>query len=156
MTELFKLIFKLKFKELFFYPTENGFIKFFRYCFIGGIAFVADYFVFAAASLVLPDNSLSIAVATVLGFIFGLITNFGLSKLFVFTETASTESSAAEFLIYAAIGVVGCGLTVLLMLLAVNILNINKYAAKIIVQVIVLVYNYMTRKILLYSGGKKL
>lgn len=154
MAELFKLIFKLKFKEIFFSPTENGFIKFFRYCFIGGIAFVVDYFVFAVSTLVLPDNSLGIASATVLGFIFGLITNFGLSKLFVFTEEARTKSSAAEFLIYAAIGVVGCGLTVLLMLLAVNVLNINKYAAKIIVQVIVLVYNYMTRKILLYSGGK--
>lgn len=152
MKELLELCFKFKFRELFYSPTENEFIKFFRYCFIGGIAFVVDYGVFAAVSFPLPDTSLSIAFATVMGFIFGLITNFALSKLVVFTQKANTNSTAAEFLAYAVIGVVGCGLTVILMLIAVKF--INKYIAKAVVQIIVLFYNYITRKILLYSGGK--
>ncbi|MCD8238058.1 MAG: GtrA family protein [Clostridiales bacterium] len=152
MKELLELCFKLKFRELFYLPTENEFIKFFRYCFIGGIAFVVDYGVFAAVSFPLPDTSLSIAFATVMGFIFGLITNFALSKLVVFTQRANTNSTAAEFFVYAVIGVIGCGLTVILMLIAVKFMN--KYIAKAVVQIIILFYNYITRKVLLYSGGK--
>ena len=43
MKELFQLALKLDFKNsIFFKPTENGLIKFFRYAFVGGIAFVVD------------------------------------------------------------------------------------------------------------------
>ena len=38
MKELFMLIKRLDFKGLFFSKTDNAFIQFFRYCFVGGIA----------------------------------------------------------------------------------------------------------------------
>ena len=148
MKELIDLILKFRLKELFFKPTENGLIKFFRYCFVGGIAFVVDYGVFVLFSLLLGEGSISVAVSTVMGFIFGLITNFALSKLFVFTEKANTKNMAGEFLAYGIIGVVGCVINVALMLIFVKF--INRYAAKIIVALIVLVYNYLARKIILY------
>lgn len=153
MKELFEYIFGLKFKKLFLEPTDNGLIKFLRYCFVGGIAFVVDYAGFVVFSLILGDGSFSVAFSTVMGFIFGLITNFVLSKLFVFTEKANTDSTWKEFAAYGVIGVVGCIINVILMLIFVKF--INKYISKIIVALIVLIYNYLARKILLYSGGNE-
>ncbi len=152
MKELFELLFSFRLKELFFKPTENGFIKFFRYAFVGGIAFVVDYLGFVLTSMVLGDGTFSVVAATTVGFIAGLITNFILSKKFVFTENASV-GAVGEFITYTVIGIGGYFLNVLLMLLFVKF--INKYIAKIIVAAIVLVYNYFARKIILYSGGNK-
>ena len=151
MKELFNLLFHFKFKALFFEPTENGMIKFFRYCFVGGIAFVVDYAVAALTFILMGENTLSTVVGTTLGFIFGLIVNFALSKKFVFTEDAKSVSKRGEFLSYAIIGIVGLGLNILLMMLATEwLLEMNQFVAKIVVALIVLVYNFLARKILLY------
>ncbi len=149
MKELLTLFFTLRWKELFFTPTSNGLIKFFRYAFVGGIAFVVDYCGFALVSMALGDGTFSVVAATTTGFIVGLITNFILSKKFVFTENANV-GSAGEFMVYTVIGIGGYILNILLMLLFVKF--INKYIAKIVVALIVLVYNYFARKIILYSG----
>ncbi len=154
MKELLDLIFKFKFRELFFDKTDNGLIKFFRYAFVGGIAFVVDFLAFTLVCQA-GTSKLVTVLATVAGFIAGLITNFVLSKKFVFQEKSNTESPFGEFIAYAVIGVIGCGLNVLLMLLATEALSLNRYASKIIVAVIVLVYNYAARKIFLYTPSKK-
>ena len=151
MGELIGLMLKLDIKGLFVVPTENGLIKFFRYAFVGGIAFVVDYLFFAIFSLILGDGNISIALSTTGGFIAGLITNFALSKKFVFTENARVGNSFFEFFSYGLIGVVGCVINILLMLLFVNVFHIIKYIAKVLVSLIVLVYNYLARKILLYK-----
>ncbi len=152
MKELFSLIFQFKFKELFIDNTDNGFIKFFRYCFVGGIAFVADYAAFFVVCLIFGEGNLVTASATVAGFIVGLIVNFVMSKKFVFTEDANNVSKKGEFIWYAVIGAVGAVLNVLLMLLLTDwLFSINRYISKIIVALIVLVYNYAARKIILYS-----
>lgn len=39
MKELFDYIFKLDFKSLFITKSNNTFIQFFRYIFVGGVAF---------------------------------------------------------------------------------------------------------------------
>lgn len=149
MGELMGLIFKLDFKGLFITPTENGLIKFFRYAFVGGIAFVVDYLFFALMSIILGDSRLSLNIAVVMGFVGGIITNFVLSKKLVFTENANVGNKM-EFIAYTIIGIIGCLINMLLMNIAVGIMLINKYIAKVIVALIVLVYNYLARKILLY------
>lgn len=152
MKEFFQLLFGLKFRALFFEPTENGFIKFFRYCFVGGIAFVVDYGAFSVTCLLLGKSDLITAAATTIGFICGIIVNFLLSKKFVFTENAKYSSVGSEFLGYTIIGVIGWIFNVLLMLVCTSwIFSINRYVAKIIVALIVLIYNYAARKIILYS-----
>lgn len=156
MRELFKLLFTLKFKDLMLTPTDNGFIKFFRYCFVGGIAFVVDYLAFTLTCLALGVGDIITAIGTTVGFICGVIVNFLLSKKFVFTENATRTSLKGEFLWYFIIGAVGWGLNVLLMMIFTSwIFSINRYIAKIIVAIIVLVYNYTARKLILYSGSPK-
>lgn len=152
MKELFQLLFSFRFKALFFDPTENGLIKFFRYCFVGGIAFVVDYAAFALTCVILGKGNIVTALATTAGFICGLIVNFLLSKKFVFTEDSKCSSVKSEFFWYTVIGIIGWGLNVLLMLIATDwLFSINRYIAKLIVALIVLVYNYIARKVTLYS-----
>ena len=74
--------------------------------------------------------------------------NFLLSKHFVFTQQAVVKSSFLEFFLYAVIGVIGWGLNVLLMMWFEGFMNV--YLAKIIVSLIVLVYNFLARRLLLY------
>ena len=150
LKEFLSLLFKFDLKALFFSPTDNGLIKFFRYCFVGGIAFVVDYAVCAVLFFIIGKGYAGTIIGTTMGFIFGLIVNFLLSKRFVFTEDAKTGKKS-EFLWYTVIGVIGWGLSVLLMLFATEwVLSMNQYIAKIIVALIVLVYNYLARKIILY------
>jgi putative flippase GtrA len=152
MKEFFQLLLKFDMKALFFSPTENGIIKFFRYCFVGGIAFIADYAAFAVVCLIFGKGSLVTAAGTTAGFIFGIIVNFILSKKFVFTENAKCSSKHGEFIWYTIIGIIGWVLNVLLMMVCTEwVFSINRYIAKIIVALIVLVYNYGARKVILYS-----
>lgn len=146
------MLFGFKLKVLFFEPTENGFIKFFRYCFVGGIAFVVDYCAFSVVCMLLGKSDFITAAATTAGFICGLAVNFILSKKIVFTENSKYNSVKGEFLGYTIIGVIGWIINVLMMLIFTSwILNINSYIAKIVVALIVLVYNYIARKAILYS-----
>lgn len=152
MKELLRLIFKFDLKGLFIKKTDNGLIKFFRYCFVGGIAFIVDYAVFSIVCLLLGKGAVVTSIGTIAGFVCGLITNFVMSKKFVFTEDANNVSKKGEFIWYTVIGIVGAGLNLLLMLLFTEwMLSMNRYIAKIIVALIVLVYNYVARKLILYS-----
>lgn len=150
MKEFFQIFLKLDFKSLFFSPTENAFIKFFRYCFVGGIAFIVDYGVCVAIFFLMGDTRLSTVVGTTAGFVFGLIVNFILSKKFVFTEEAKTGAKG-EFFCFAIIGLIGWGLSVILMFVCTEwLFSMNQYISKIIVAAIVLIYNFFARKVLLY------
>ena len=146
------LIRALDIKGLFLKPTENGVIRFFRYCFVGGVAFVVDYAAFVAVCLLLGKSAAVTVLGTVVGFLCGLIVNFLMSKRFVFTENAKGVSKSGEFIWYAVIGVVGAGLNVLLMLAATKwVLTMDRYIAKLLVALVVLVYNYIARKLVLYT-----
>jgi putative flippase GtrA len=154
MKELLSLIFALKFKELFFDPTENGLIKFFRYAFVGGIAFVVDTVTYILVCQAGKSNTVT-ALGVAAGFVTGIITNFILSKKFVFQEKSTVASPAGEALGYVLIGLGGLGLSELLVLLATGKLSMDRYVSKIVVAVIVLVYNYFARKIILYTPRGK-
>ena len=146
------LIRALDMKGLFLSPTDNGIIRFFRYCFVGGVAFVADYAAFALVCLLLGKSAAVTVLGTVAGFFCGLTVNFLMSKRFVFTENAKGVSKRGEFIWYAVIGAVGAGLNVLLMLAATKwIMTMNRYIAKLLVALVVLVYNYVARKLVLYA-----
>ncbi len=153
MKELFSLIFRFRLKALFVAPTTNESVRMFRYVFVGGIAFLADFGAFSLANLAFGDSDVGIAAANVVGFVIGLLVNFGLSKWLVFTEKARGLNGWQEFLAYAVIGAVGVGISTVLLLVAVRFLN--KYLAKVIVSIIVLFYNYFARKWTLYRRGRE-
>ena len=156
MKELFSLIKKLDFKGLFFLKTDNAFVQFFRYCFVGGIAtlveggalWIIQHFIFKEA------DGFYVYIAQGIAFVLGLITNFILSKLFVFQEKSEKTNAAGEFIAYAVIGVVGLGIKELLLWLFNVQIGWHYMIVWVISTILVLVWNYAARRILLYRKKK--
>lgn len=148
MKELISLVLKLDFQGLFFRPTNNGLIQFFRYAFVGAIASVVDWAVLWALEYV----GIYYLLASVFAFFAGLATNFFLSKKLVFNAQQSRVGNVSEFVAYAAIGVVGLLITLGIMYLLTDVLKIYFMFSKIIATVIVLVWNFLARKVLIYRS----
>ncbi len=146
MKEFFKLLGKLDFKNIFITPTDNGFIQFFRYVFVGGVAFLAD----AGILFLLELLGLNYLIAAIFAFIVGLIANYVMSKLLVFQK--SSINGKLEFVFYGIIGLIGLGLTELFMYLFTDVWGLYFMISKIIVAVIVLIWNFLARKLILYRN----
>ena len=147
MKEFLKLLKNLNFKALFKEKTDNGFIQFFRYIFVGGVATIVDWTILELLYLVHHDT-LGLSVA--MGFTCGLIVNLILSKFFVFKGTPSKNHLLIDVLIYIIIGVIGLVLTEIIMWLITIRWGVHHIIAKAISTVLVLVWNFGAKKIILY------
>ncbi|MBQ9673161.1 MAG: GtrA family protein [Ruminococcus sp.] len=149
MKEFFELLKKFDLKGIFITPTKNGFLQFFRYVFVGGIATVVDWGV-----LFLSTDFFHIyhMVSTIIAFIAGLITNFLLSKLIVFKANEARVNAAMEFVSYTVIGVIGLVITEIIMFLFTNCWSLYYMLSKVIATIIVLVWNYTARKLIIYKN----
>ena len=148
MKEFFQLLKRFDWKGIFLTPTKNGFLQFFRYLFVGGIATVVDWAVLFGLTEFLNLYHL---VSAIFAFVAGLITNFLLSKLLVFRGSEARTNAVMEFLGYALIGVVGLGITELIMFAFTDCMMLHYMLSKAIATVLVLVWNYLARKFLLYK-----
>lgn len=156
MKELFLLIKKLDFKGLFYQKTDNVFIQFFRYCFVGGLATLVEggalwliqHFVFK------EQVGFTVYISQGIAFVLGLIANFILSKLFVFQEKSEKTNAVGEFVTYTVIGVIGLLIKELL-LWCFNIqLGVHYMLVWVVSTVIVLIWNYAARRVVLYRKKK--
>lgn len=135
--------------------------EFFRYVIVGGISFLADFGTLTLFEEVVfsQEGNWQIFVSTAAGFVVGLVMNYILSLVFVFrsSDNKSSGKSVGEFIVFALVGVVGLGITEGLMHLGVNVLHFHYMITKIVTAGIVLVWNYLGRKILVFNrpGGKK-
>ena len=98
-----------------------------------------------------------ITVSVTAGFIVGLIVNFILSNIFVFRkkEQQKKGKTLKAFIIYVIVGVIGYGLTVGLTLLGTKITGESGILYLLLtcfVKGVVLIWNYIGRKILVYRG----
>ena len=135
--------------------------EFLRYAVVGGVAALVDmgvnyamlYFILGATK----DDKWQVAVSVTAGFIIGLIVNFVLSNIFVFrtAEQQKDGKTAKAFIIYAVVGVIGYFLTVGLTLLGTLVIGESGIWYLLLtcaVKGIVLIWNYIGRKILVYRG----
>lgn len=153
------------------------FWEIFRFLLVGGIATIADYAVFGLFdSLLLPLipvawggwETLSLGIATALGFIVGMIVNWLMSISFVFKAVKNKEESRSKksFLIFVIISVIGLAITQLGIYGLVAILpefslfgsktflgtTWAKWLAKAVMTCIVLVWNYVGRKLFVFKS----
>ncbi len=157
MKELFSLIIRFRFKELFYTKTDNVFIQFFRYCFVGGIATVVEggalwliqHFVFG------NENQTLVFVSQAIAFILGLVANFILSKLFVFQQKSERTNGFGEFVTYTVIGVIGLLIKEALLWIFNIKLGIFYMLVWVVSTIIVLIWNYAARRVTLYTKSKK-
>lgn len=136
-----------KLKQLFF--------EFARYIIIGGLAFLVDSGILMLFNeLLLPElYGYRLYVSTALGFMAGLAFNYIFSILFVFksARTSNAGRSAKAFALFAVIGIVGLILTELGMYAGAELLKLHYILVKIVVAGIVLIWNYLGRKIFIFK-----
>lgn len=127
-------------------PTNSGVIQFFRYGFVGGIAFLFDI---ATLWLVTSKLGIHYLVGGLLGFCVGLIVNYGLSVFWVF-DRRQVSSRSMQFGMFALIGVVGVGVNELIMWLLTEKIGWHYLGSKLAATVFVYVWNFAARKTLLF------
>lgn len=139
--------FRALISQLFKEPTDNLFIQFFRYCFVGGLAFLVDY---GLLYLLSDKFGLHYLVSASIAFIAGLVVNYVISTYWVFSES-KYQNKRKEFAIFAIIGIIGLGLTEALMWLFTEPVGLHYMLSKLITAALVLLWNFLARKIILFT-----
>lgn len=168
MKEFFYYLFHFKKKELFLLPTQNGFVQFFRFLFVGGVATVVDIAIATASYEWMGLKQLYLSffgfdggllLANAFGFTVGLITNYLLSIVWIFRH--QNINRVKEFLSFTLIGLMG--LSIKLGTVAVlerfvfnmdaNFLGIFPMVTLVasLGTVVAFVWNFLARKLFLYS-----
>ena len=146
LEKFFELLRKGDIKGIMLEPTEDSFLQFFRYIFVGGASFVVDW----ALLQIIEGMGVAHLIAGIFSFIAGLCVNFALSKLLVFSQKGDKKQEAKEFSVFGVIAVFGLAITEGLMWIFVDKMRIHLALAKIIAAGIVLFWNFFMKKLLLY------
>lgn len=127
--------------------------QFLRYFVTGGLAFVVDFGVF---SLALYCFEIHYLVSNLIGLMAGNVVNYLLSLGWVFcAEKRKMEKHRLlEITIFVIISLVGMGLNEFLMLVMVGYAELNEMFSKIVSAGVVLVYNFLARKFILFTKSK--
>ena len=112
---------------------------------VGGIAFVIDYITLIICKELFNINVL---LSAAIAFTVSVIFNYILSIKWVF-EVNKEKDSRKNFIIFIIFSIIGLGLTELIMWFGTDIIKINYLIVKIIATAIVMIFNFITRKIFL-------
>ena len=112
---------------------------------VGGTAFLIDYGLMIALTELCGINYL---ISSGISFVVSVIYNYILSVRWVF-EVDENGDKRKEFVIFIVLSLIGLGLNQLLMWVFVSMIHIFYMVAKIIVTAIVMLYNFITRKLFL-------
>ena len=112
---------------------------------VGGSAFLIDYGVMIALTELVGIHYL---ISSGISFAVSVIYNYVLSVRWVF-EVDKAKDKRKEFILFTALSIIGLGLNQVLMWGFVAGLHVFYMLAKIIVTAIVMVYNFVTRKLFL-------
>ncbi len=138
-----------------------------RFLLVGGIATVVDFCVMALVQFLLEPTlyptffaiftakatGYVYIVGTASGFLVGLVVNYLLSVLFVFNEKGKSKTLYG-FLTFALLSLVGLLAHVGGMYLFNNVLGVNAWVVKLSLTLVVLVYNYLSKRFLLFKREK--
>lgn len=144
-----------------FFSDKKNLFELIRYAIVGGISAVVDLLVLSLFTELIfgsDKSSIPMAISTAAGFIAGLVCNYLLSMIFVFVSAEQKEKNkqkAKTFGVFALVGVIGLGLTELLMLLGMLFVPEEGFWYLLLscfVKGVVLIWNYVGRKIFVYKG----
>ncbi|MBQ9710224.1 MAG: GtrA family protein [Clostridia bacterium] len=145
----------------------------FKFLLVGGGATVVDFVVMSVTLYLFAPKyyngffsvffgsgyepqTVATVVGTALGFIFGLVFNYILSLVFVFSGSDTSKAkTGGGFLAFAGLSAVGLVIHILGMYVGYDLLGINEWIVKIVLTLVVLVFNYLTRKLLLFKNKKQ-
>lgn len=145
------------------------FMEIVRFLIVGGIATVADMLAMGVV-LYLFDASLyphfynvwygggepstlATVVGTGAGFLVGLVINYVCSVLFVFTHKGESKS-VYGFALFTVLSAVGLAIHLVGMYVGYDLLGIDEWIVKIVLTIVVMIYNYVSKRLLLFRQKK--
>ena len=136
------------------FPRKSLLGQFLRYLVTGGLAFVVDFGLFALCLYVFDWHYL---LANLVGLVAGLVLTYTMSIVWVFTacERALEKRKVMEFSLFALVGIAGVGINQLLMFLMVGVFDWNEMVSKMVAAVLVLMWNFGARKLMLFRERKE-
>lgn len=130
----------------------------FKFAIVGGISFVVD---FAVYGIMCNGLGIHYSISGVAGFVVSVIVNYLLSMRFVF-ESKEDMRKDKEFVIFVVLSLIGMILNSVILYICIDLIYMHwiwlnqildielmNLAAKVIATGIVMVYNFVTRKIFL-------
>ena len=134
--------------QLFIGKNSHWFIQLFRYTLVGGLSFVIDY---GLLYILTSYWGIYYILSATISFIAGLVINYLISTRWVFNES-KLKNRTAEFIIYGLIGVVGLVINNALLYLFTDYLHIYYMVSKLITATIVMIWNFVGRKVILFKN----
>lgn len=118
--------------------------QFFKFGVVGVIAFIVDYL-----SLYLLTEFLNVyyLISSILSFLLSIIVNYLLSIKWVFD--IKKKQSFKDVIIFTLLSAIGLLINLLVMYLSVEVLKIHYMIGKLIATFIVMIWNFVTRKMFL-------
>jgi len=119
--------------------------QFTRFLIVGLVSFAFDYGLFF---VLFHYFGVQYIVASTISFSLSLVLNYILTLKFVFTATKG-RNIAKEFAIYIGLNIIALGLNQLILFVTVEWLGMSPLVGKLIATAVVLVYNFISRKLLI-------
>ncbi|MBR4775931.1 MAG: GtrA family protein [Bacteroidales bacterium] len=132
-------------------PSGDIRIQAFRYLISGGTAFVVDTGLLALLTKFFGSEGCRHYIWVAVAFCAGLLITYLFSILWVF-DNRSLKSRAAEVGIFVVIGVIGLGLTELLLSPFQGKVGLEILPYKIMATVIVFIWNFAAKKLILFRS----
>lgn len=132
---------RLLIHKVFIHKTQNTYVQFLRYGLVSSIALAVDFGGLVYLKQYMHINYL---IAASISFTVGLFVNYALSSFWVFHGSKLTKKN--ELIFFALIGLVGLGLTDLILWVLTSGLGLYYVLSKAIATVIVYFWNFGARK----------
>ena len=124
---------------------------------------LARYFVASLLALAVDTGTLSLSLrllhlglawSATLGFIAGALTAYLLSIRWVFRQRSLANAPLVEFVTFVGIGIVGLGITQVVLWLGVTRLGLVAEAVKLAAAMVTFAFNYLARKAILFATSR--
>ena len=129
---------------------EKLIAQFMKFGVVGVIAFVIDYGLMVALTELAGVNYL---ISATISFTVSVVFNYLASMRYVFTHKQGL-SRRREFVIFVVLSVIGLAINNLCMWAGVELLGVHYLIVKIFATAVVMVWNFVTRKIFLDAGDE--
>lgn len=133
-----------------------------RFIIIGGIATLIDWLVMGIVLYCFEPSlyphfynvwigkigepkTIATVLGTGIGFLVSLFFNYLLSVIFVYEDKGNSKSAKGKIL-FVILSTIGLGINMLGMWFGRDVCHMNEWITKVIMTIIVLIYNYLTRK----------
>lgn len=134
-------------RKAFVSSSDNTLLQLFRYTFVGGFAFIVD---FGLLYVLTEFAGFHYLVSATLSFVAGLVVNYLLSKVWVFTQS-TYSNKRVEFLLFAVIGVIGLGINNVSIWFLSDVIGLWYMLSKAITTVVTYLWNFFARKYILFN-----